>query len=339
MPDLSICILTRHQPELLPKCVASCVAEVERSGISSEIIIIDNASWDGSPQRVASLYQIVSVIRNEENLGFSAANNKAIRVSRGRLVLILNDDAMLERGSLNRMLKGIDADSRIAAVGPMLLNPDGSLQRYFTNRRFPRLRSLFCGFLGLDSVLDRWAWTRDLLTHSRDPEVSGETDYIAGACLLARREALDSVGLFDEKFYYLFEDTDLCHRLKDAGRRVVYLADAHVTHYGSASLNKLTQLEKSAIHSRSLVYYLDKHLSRFKSRALRLALALLFLIRLPFFCVYRALRYGTTRQEWRESVGRSLQAVRSLVLDRPLDKLPRYDRAGAESGVGTGLGG
>ena len=317
MIDLSICILTRYQPELLPKCVASCVTEIERSGISAEIIIIDNASWDGSPQRVAGLYPMVRVIRNEENLGFSAANNRAIRISQGRNLLVLNDDAMLKKGSLGLMLSAVESGSRVGAVGPKLLNPDGSVQRNYTHRRFPRVRSLLCGFLGLDILLEKWAWTRDFFTHGLDPEVSGETDHVAGACLLARREALESVGLFDEKFYYLFEDADLCHRLKDAGWRIVYLADAHVTHFGSASMNKLTQLDKSAIVFRSMGYYFDKHFSRFESRLLRLVLASLFLIRLPFFCVYRVLRYGPTWQEWKESTGRSLQAVRSLLLERP----------------------
>jgi GT2 family glycosyltransferase len=315
MLDLSICILTRHQPELLPKCVASCVAEIERSGVSSEIIIIDNASWDGSPQQVASLYPIVRVIRNEENLGFSAANNRGIRKSQGRNLLILNDDAILEEGSLDLMLRALECEAHVGAVGPKLLNPDGSLQRNYTHRRFLRLRSLLCGFLGLNALLDRWAWTRDLLTHSLDPEVSGDTEHVAGACLLARREALDAVELFDEDFYYLAEDADLCYRLKQRGWRIIYLAEAQVTHYGSASLNQLPGLEKASMVFRSLARYFRKHSSPLQNWVVRVTLAALLVVRMPVFCIYRLLRFGMTRKEWRDSVGTSLQAVRSLLLE------------------------
>jgi N-acetylglucosaminyl-diphospho-decaprenol L-rhamnosyltransferase len=317
MMDLSICILTRCQPELLPKCVASCVAEIARVGVSSEVIIIDNASWDGSPQRVASLYPIARLIRNEENLGFSTANNRAIRISQGRNVLVLNDDAMLKEGSLGLMLSALESGSRVGAVGPKLLNPDGSVQRNYTHRRFPRLRSLLCGFLGLDALFDKCAWTRDFFTHSLDPEVSSETDHVAGACLLARREALDAVRLFDESFHYLFEDADLCYRLKQAGWQIMYVAEAQVTHYGSASFNQLARVEKAAIVIRSLAHYFKKHSSPAQNWFVRLTLALFFFVRLPIFCIYRMVRFGVSRREWRDSVRISLQTVRSLLLERP----------------------
>jgi len=322
-PDISICILTRSQPDLLPRCVASCFAEMERSGIRGEVIVIDNASTDGSPQNVAQKFPKVRILRNEENLGFSAANNKGIRISRGRHVLILNDDAILREGSLGMMLRTIDSDADIGAVGPKLLNSDGTLQRNFTNRRFPRLRSLVCGFLGLEAWLDKRTWTRDLFTHGRDLEVSGETDHIAAACLLARREALEAVGLFDEGFDYLFEDADLCYRLKRAGWRIIYIADAHVTHYRSASLNQLARMDKDALIFRSLTYYFEKHSHPAQVWLLSWTLAVVVTLRLPVYCVYRLWRYGLTREEWKYSVRTSLQAVRWLLLERPLAAGPR----------------
>lgn len=313
--DLSVCILTHCQPDLLLPCVGSCFAEIERAGITGEVIVVDNASTDRNPQKVAETFPATRIIRNEENMGFSAANNRAIRLSEGRYVLILNDDAILQEGSLRVMLQAIEPDSRVAAAGPKLLNPDGSLQKNFTNRRFPRLRSLVCAFLGLNAFLDRRAWTRDLFTHSRDPEVPGETDHLAGACLLARREALDEVGLFDEGFCYLFEDADLCYRLKQAGWKILYVADAHVTHYGSASLNKLARIEKDAMVFRSLLYYSKKHSNPAQAWLLRWTLALVFVSRLPVYCVYRLWHYGLTAEEWKHSLRVSLQTV-GLLLER-----------------------
>ena len=260
--DISICILTHSQPELLPRCVASCVEELGRAAVDGEIIIIDNASTDGSPQELARTFPQVRIIRHEQNLGFSTANNLAIRGSAGKYTLILNDDAILQPDSLRLMLHKIDSDLTIAAVGPKLLNPDGSLQRGFTNRRLPRLRSLLCGLLGLNPLFERWGWSRDLLTHSRDPYRSGETEHLAGACLLVRRDMLEAVGFFDEEFYYLFEDADLCCRLRKLGGKIVYLAEATVVHYGSASLKQLMGRERAGLYFQSLVAYYKKHHSR-----------------------------------------------------------------------------
>ncbi len=314
--DLSICILTRNQGEFLRQCVASCVREVQRTGVPSEIIVIDNASSDGSPQRVANLFATVRIIRNEENLGFAAANNKAIRLSRGRFVLILNDDAVLQEGSLSLMLRKLDSSRHIGAVGPKLLNPDGSLQRGFTNRRFPCFRGLLCGFLGLNPLLEKNALTRDLFTHSRDPELSGETDHVAGACLLARREALDAVGLFDEGFYYFVEDADLCHRLKKAEWKIVYLAEARVTHYGSASFKKLMWSERRAIHFTSLMYFFEKHSNPAKCFLLRLGLGMALFLQMPMVILFAMSRKGSARREWGRSVRTYLKSVRSLLIER-----------------------
>jgi GT2 family glycosyltransferase len=312
--DLSVCILTRHQPELLPRCVASCVAEMERSGVLSEIIIIDNASWDGSPARIAGLYPIVRLIRNEQNLGFSSANNRGIRVSRGRNVLILNDDAMLQKGSLDVMLSALESDSRVGAVGPKLLNANGSLQRDFTNRRFPRLHSILCDILGLTPLLEGKSWTRDLFTHNRDPEASGDTDYVAGACLLARRAALESVELFDEAFYYLFEDTDLCYRLKRAGWRVIYIAEAEVTHYKSASINELARSNRKVMFFRSLGYFFRKHFRPLENWTYRVVLVFVLISCMPLVWLKSVWRDGMAPKKWGNSLRSSLQAVRSLLV-------------------------
>jgi GT2 family glycosyltransferase len=272
--DLSICILTRHQPDLLPRCVGSCFSEIAACRINGEAIVIDNNSFDGSPQKVANQFPAVRLIRNSENLGFGTANNAAIRSSQAEYVLILNDDAILKEGSLRLMLEAFAHHLRVAIVGPKLLNPDGSVQRGFTNRRFPRLRALLFGFLGITPLLEKWDVTRDLLTHARDPEEGGETDHIAGACMLVRRKALDAVGLFDERFFYQFEDVDLCFRMKKSGWKVVYVPKAQVVHYGSASLGKLMWSRRRFIYFRSLKYFFDKHAG--PARRIMLWLALSF---------------------------------------------------------------
>lgn len=311
--DLSVCILTRSQPLLLRECVAACVEEMRRAGAAGEIIVIDNASADGYPRELAEVFPAVTIIRNQENLGFSAANNRAIRLSRGRLVLILNDDAILQPGSLGLILHELESDSRIGAVGPCLLNDDGSAQVDFTNKRFPHLRGLFCEFLGINRILSKSSLTRDVFTLWKDPWTSGETDHLAGACLLARREALDSVNLFDERIFFWFDDTDLCFRLKKAGWRLIYLAQARVHHYGSSSFKQLTRAERSPVLFESLIYYYRKNVGRLRCLLLRLTLSVAFLLRLPLLVLGNAWRRAG-RAERSDAVGASLAALRSLLL-------------------------
>jgi GT2 family glycosyltransferase len=311
--DLSICILTRNQPELLPKCVAACFAEIARAGIIGEVIVIDNASIDGSPRKVADQFPAVRMIRSEENLGFSAANNKAIRISQGRYLLVLNDDAILQEGSLELMLRKLESDAKVAAIGSKLLNPDGSAQIGFANKRFPRIRSVFCQLLPFNQFLYNHALTRDLLTDWRDAETSGETDYVAGACLLVRRSALEAVGLFDEGFFFWYEDTDLCYRLKEAGWVVFYLAEAKVTHYGSSSFRQWSQSETNVVLFRSMMYFFQKHSSLGKQVLLRMTVAVALLFRTSAVLFFRIIRGRLKVKELADLMKPSFQAIR-LVL-------------------------
>jgi hypothetical protein len=311
--DLSICILTWNQPDLLPRCVASCLAEIQRERIAAEIIVIDNASPDGSPQKVANLSPLVRLIRNEENLGFSKANNIAIRMSQGRYVLILNDDTEFRPGSLGLLLRVMDADPRIGAVGPKFLNPDGSLQRSNAPKRLPRLRGMVSELLNLDFVLEKFPLTRDLLTNRRDPEWGGEAEQIDGACFLARREALDAVGLFDEGFYFLFEDSDLCYRLEKVGWRVWYSAEAQVVHYGAASFKKVARSRRSAMYFEGLIRYFRKHSSPGRFLLFRLTLAVTICLKMLLAVSLSLSPLSEVRRRWKGTVPVYSKILRALL--------------------------
>jgi N-acetylglucosaminyl-diphospho-decaprenol L-rhamnosyltransferase len=312
--DLSICILTHCQPELLPRCVASCLSEVKRAGIAGEVIVIDNASTDGSPQRVWEEFPAIRVLRNEENLGFAQANNQAIRISGGRYVLILNDDVVLREGSLIALLRIMDSDPRIGAAGPKLLNADGSMQLGFTNRRFPHFLGCLALVFALGRSLERHTCTRRLFGWSRDLERTGEAEHLAAACLLARREALDHIGLFDEGFYYWFEDVDLCYRLAKAGWKIVYVAEARVTHHWSASIGKIAGPQRVAMFFRSQTRYLRKHWSTPKYVFLRLAAISILLLDLPLLVLKKWL--GTASEAERSAWLRNyLPMLRSFLID------------------------
>jgi hypothetical protein len=311
--DLSICILTRHQPDLLPRCVASCLAEIERAAITSEIILIDNASSDGGPQKVANLSPLIRLVRNQENLAFSVANNIGIRMSRGKYVLILNDDTEFHAGALGLLVRVMDADARVGAVGPKLLNPDGSLQRGFTRKRFPRLRGMVAELLRFDFVLEKVPATRDLLTNRGDEQRGGDAEHLTGACLLARREALEAVGLFDEGFYFCFEDVDLCYRLKKAGWRLLYSPEAQITHYGSASFKKLLRSRQSAIYLGGLILFFRKHSRPGRFLLFKLTLAFTLCLRLPLAVLLSFSPTSRIRWQWKGTVQTHLKILRSLL--------------------------
>lgn len=313
--QLSICILTHSQPGLLPQCVAACFAEMERAGITGEVIILDNASVDESPERVAGRFPAVKIIRNDQNLGFSAANNIGIRRSKGRTILILNDDAILQEGSLDLMFRKLESDPRIGAVGPKLLNPDGSVQANFTNKRFPRVRAVLCDLLLITPLLIGNRLTRVLLTDWKGAAPSGETDHVSGACMLARREALEAVDLFDEGFHFTYEDADLCFRLKSAGWRIYYVAEANVIHYQGASFKKLLRSEKSVVHFRAMTHYFRIHASLWRNLLLRPMVAMVLLLRLPMFLLYLTFRGGAGSRELSDALRASFRALHVLLLE------------------------
>lgn len=312
--DLSICILTWNQPDLLPRCVASCLAEIEREGIVAEIILIDNASCDGSPQKVANLFPLVRLVRNEENLGFSQANNIGIRMSRGRYALILNDDTEFRPGALGILLRVIDADPRIGGVGPKFLNPDGSLQRANAPKSFPRLPGIVSELLRLDSILEKFPLTRDLLTNRRDEKRGGDAEQIDGACFLARREALDAVGLFDEGFYFLFEDTDLCYRLKKAGWRLWYSPEAQITHYGAASFKMVLRSQRTAMYFEGLIRYFRKHSSPGRFLLFKLTLAVTLCLKMLLAVLLSLSPLSEVRRKWEGTVPAYSKVLRSLLV-------------------------
>lgn len=313
--DLSICILTHHQPELLPQCIEDCFAEIRRSGIAGEVILIDNASTDGSPQRAVARWPELRLLRNEENLSFAAANNGAIGASRGRYVLILNDDAMLQEGSLGKMLDTMESDPRMGVIGPKLLNLDGSPQSDFTNLRFPKLRHIMTDVLRLNRLFARHPVTRDLFTLQRDPHRSDDAEHVAAACLLARREALEQVGGFDEGFQFWYEDTDLCYRIKQAGWRLFYLEEARVVHYGSVSTQQWATSKRTPIFYKSLTRYFRKRFSLATCLVLRMVLSAGLIVKASVAFLLHLFRSGSNRKSYQSYIAASFKALRVLVTE------------------------
>jgi N-acetylglucosaminyl-diphospho-decaprenol L-rhamnosyltransferase len=244
--DLSVVVVSWNVLPLLRDCLRSIPSSAGNR--EHEIVVADNASTDGSADMVRAEFPTARLISNPENLGFARANNQGIRVSRGRYVVLLNSDTLAPPGALESLVSFMDVHEDAGAVGPRLLRPDGSPQP-FAFGRDPTL-----GYL-LSRGVSRLISRRPL--HDWTTGYVQEVDWVSGACLLARRSAIDAAGLLDERFFMYFEDNDWCLRFRQAGWRVYYDPLAEITHLGGQGLAQNPSAQKA--YYRSLSYYYGKH--------------------------------------------------------------------------------
>jgi len=172
---------------------------------------------------------------DQENKGFGAGNNAGMRVASGRYYLLLNPDAWLTEGALERLVAFADEHPEAAVVGPRLLNPDGSLQR--SVRGYPSPWRIATEYFFLRKLAPRTHALNAFFGEQFDHESVREAEYLFGACLLVRREAVDEVGGFDEDFFLMSEEVDWCYRFREAGWKVLFYPGAEVFHVVGASLN------------------------------------------------------------------------------------------------------
>jgi len=235
MPDLSICIVNWNTVGLLTDCLRS-IWEREQE-VTFEVIVVDNASRDGSADALREAFPQVCLIANEENVGFARANNQAMEVAEGRYVLLLNSDTRVLPGALAGMVRYADAHPQVGIVGPRLLNPDGTFQRSCW-RGFPSVGSALVDAFYLWRLAPRSRLVRssELLDVSGDGPV--RVDHVLGACMLVRAEAIREVGGMDGSFFLFLEETDWCYRIARAGWGVHFLPEAQIVHYGQQSVHK-----------------------------------------------------------------------------------------------------
>ena len=263
MLDLSILIVTWNQKELVEKCLRSIFTSSPK--IQFEVIVVDNASTDGTQDMIHQQFPEVVLIQNDKNIGYGPAHNRAFHVSRGRCLLVLNNDVTMTPGTLEGMMDYIDKHPDVGLVGGQSRFPSGAFQPS-ANHRFPNLWDVFFEEIFFSKSL-KYTFLKTrfgascsaLLWNLNQPH---SVAWVGGACMLVRRRAVDQVGFFDEHFFFYREDCDFCLRLKEAGWKVVYDPRYFFIHERGASTQK--NARKVTLESRrSLLYYFLKHKGRF----------------------------------------------------------------------------
>lgn len=276
MLDLSVVIVSWNVEGLLRKCLRSVQYELDRATrtLSAEVFVVDNASSDGTTSMVAAEFPEVTLIVNESNVGFTRANNQALRLARGQHVCLLNPDCEVLPGSLVDMVDYMYEHPDVGAVGPQLLFPDGSLQS--SRRRFPTLRTGLVESTILQRYFPRSRVVRDYYCDDLPTDQAHEVDWLVGACLMVRREALDQVGLLDEGYFMYSEELDWCFRAKRAGWKVVYLPQAKVVHHEGKSSEQNLVNRNIHFHD-SKCRFFSKHYGTGQGMLLRAFIFLTFL--------------------------------------------------------------
>jgi N-acetylglucosaminyl-diphospho-decaprenol L-rhamnosyltransferase len=264
--DLSVVIVNWNVRDLLQRCVESVLSS-QRS-ITTEIIVVDNASVDGSVEMLRAEFPQTILIANPENRGFPAANNQGIAAAQGRYVLLLNPDTEVLADALDALVQYMDAHPDVGLVGPQLLHPDGQVQS--SRRRYPTLATLFFESTWLESLAPRALLRRYYVLDQPDNAVL-DVDWITGAAMLARREVIQQVGGMDERFFMYSEELDWCRRIKAAGWRVVYHPEARVIHYEGKSSEQAVPA-RHVNFQRSKIRYARKYHGPRLAAALRLYL-------------------------------------------------------------------
>jgi GT2 family glycosyltransferase len=199
----------------------------------SEVIVVDNASSDGTPELVAERFPWVKLVRNEENLGFAKANNIGIALASGEYLCLVNSDVKFVQDCFTPMAAYMDAHPDVAMLGPRMLDAEGKVGR--STMRFPTLWNSFCRALGLDSVFKRSRMFAGQLMSDFSHSETVDAEVLNGWFWMVRRSALAQVGVLDERFFMYGEDIDWCYRFHRAGHRIVFFAGAEAIHYGGAS--------------------------------------------------------------------------------------------------------
>ena len=297
--DLSIVIVSWNVREFLRSCLSSIFDH--QGDLLIEVIVVDNASSDGSAQMIRDDYSWVNLVACDENVGFPKGNNIGLRHATGRYQMLLNPDTKIIGDALSKMVDYLAENEGVGIVGGQLLNSDGTIQS--SRRRFPSVatavfESTWFQPYAPNKMMSQY-YAEDLPLDS-----PVEVDWLVGACLMTRREVIDQVGMMDEAYFMYSEELDWCRRIKESGWRIVYLPEAQIIHHVGKS-SEQAGTERHVNFQRAKLRYFRKYHGRFATALLRGILLFNYLWQLilevgkGLIGNRRSLRWQRARAYWR----------------------------------------
>lgn len=284
MTDLSVVVVNFNTCDLVLECLESVERELRRPGakLSSEIVVVDNGSTDGSVDAIRENHPSVGVIALEHNIGYARGNNVALKKVAGDVVLLLNSDVTLERGSIECALAALAKDPRAGAVGIQLLHPDGRLQNSIHTSP-SLLREIVPTWLLEFIAPDRFPSKR------LPPTEPTYVESVLGAALFVRREVLNRVGLLPEAYFFFLEETDWCLQMREAGYQVLHVPGARAIHRSGASSKQRDPVATRIEYHRSLYRFLETHRGAFSAagvKVVRVAKSLVMVVPLAVLGIF-----------------------------------------------------
>lgn len=258
-PLVTIIVVNWNTRALLSACLDSIRTTVR--DVSYQIVVVDNASTDGSAEWLRASQGDIAIIQNPENIGFAHANNQALALCRGSFALLLNSDARLKDGTLARLLDLMREETNAAAVAPMLVNPDDSFQAGPNDDLTLWNETLL--MLGLARLFRKGHYPGYDANAPR-----GEYAWVGGTCLLLRRAAWEQIGILDPDYFMYTEEADWCWRARQAGWKIWYEPAAQTIHLGGGSSRQAAALMRAALYKSKLIFF-RKNRPRWQSFVLR----------------------------------------------------------------------
>ena len=274
--DLSIIIVNYNTKELLEQCLASIFKNI--SYLNYEVFVVDNNSHDKSQNMVKELFPKVNLIENNNNYGFAKANNQAIKLCKGKYILLLNSDTIILNNSINKLFEFMERNNNVGVVGPKLLYSNKNLQiscrKYstITNAVYPLIPIL--NRININKLSDKYF-------DSNFYNLTQKVDYVCGACMMLKSHLFKDIGLFDEQFFIYSEEEDLCYRIMKKGWDIIYFPFAEVIHFESESFNN--SIEKICFLYKSKYLFIKKHKGIFYGSIFKYLTIFILIIRILFY--------------------------------------------------------
>lgn len=295
--DVSIIIVAWNVRELLYNCLKSVYNETK--GVSFEVIYVDNASKDGTLEMVRKEFLKVKIIENEENEGFIKANNQGIKIAKGRYVLLLNSDTVVLDNAIAKTVIFADEHPEAAVVGCRVLNPDRTLQRNCF--MYPSILNMFLAATYLYKIFPKSKFFGKEEMTWWDFKGVREVETVCGCFSLVRKEAIEQIGLMDEKYFVYGDDPDWCYRFKKNGWKIMFTPAPKIIHCGGQTTRQMTRAFRLQLHGSELIF-MKLHRNKLAFSLARLLAALFFFLRVPYWLV-RAILHKNERKESIQTVG------------------------------------